>query len=93
MFASLKAQAYDTRLAAVVELYGIAKSAVSAPWFAADGARRASPNEMRRFNRELQEWQAYWEPELEDAVRRGDFMAPVAVSMYGQLVRSIVNAW
>lgn len=90
LFASLKLQPYDVRLAAMVELYGTAKAAISQSGFA--GARRVPPAELRKLNRDLDDFEAYWSAPLREASRRGDSLAWTVVSTFTNFIRIVVNS-
>ena len=92
MLAALKAQPADVRLAASVELYGIARTIISTPWFRACGSAPVSAYELRKFNREMDEWETYWRPELLHAAEVGDIFAMTVIDTFSSLVRLIVNA-
>lgn len=92
MFAALGAQPGDTRLAASVELYGVARAAISTSWFKAGGTMPVPPYQLRRFNRELDDWEAYWRPELVRAAKEGDNFAMSVVNTFANTVRIILNA-
>lgn len=93
MLAALKAQPADARLAATVELYGVAKGAISSHWYKAGGTAPIPAYELRKFNRELDEWEAYWRPEMLLAAELGDLYAMTVVNTFANLVRLIVNSW
>lgn len=65
LFSSLKLQPFDVRLAATVELYATAKIAVSTVWTGAE--RTIAPHELRKFNKEMDDWEAYWTEPLKEA--------------------------
>lgn len=90
LFAPLRLQPYDVRLAALVELYGTAKAAISQSGFA--GARRVPPAELRRLNRELDEWETYWREPLREAGRRGDGLAWTVGTTFASFIRIVINS-
>ncbi|SCV67428.1 BQ2448_5039 [Microbotryum intermedium] len=91
ILASLKLQPGDVRLAASVELYAISRQSVSKVWFT-DFTKRAPAYELRKFNRDLDEWEQYWSEPLEAAAREGDALAMHPVYVIAQLMRAIINS-
>jgi hypothetical protein len=92
MFAALNAQPGDTRLAATVELYGVARAAISTAWFKAGGTIPVPTYELKRCNREIDDWEAYWRPELVKAAKEGDNFAMSVLNTFANTVRIILNA-
>ncbi|KAK4055928.1 hypothetical protein OIO90_002921 [Microbotryomycetes sp. JL221] len=92
MFASLKAQPGDTRIAAHVELYGCAKVVLSSSWFLAPPSKPISEHDLKKFNRSLDDWEEYWSVQLKEAAEEGDALAPTVISTWRNLVQIIVNS-
>ncbi|ORY88171.1 hypothetical protein BCR35DRAFT_302110 [Leucosporidium creatinivorum] len=92
MFAALNAQPGDARLAATVELYGVARAAISTPWFKSGGTLPVPTYELRRYNREIDDWEAYWRPELVKAAKEGDNFAMSVVNTFANTIRIVLNA-
>lgn len=94
IFASLKSQVWDVRLAATSELYGIVGSVISSPWYTSVGGtgNRTPAYELRKFNREVDEWEAFWSDKLEEATRAGDSLAGTVVFIFSNFIRIIVNS-
>lgn len=92
MFAALNAQPGDTRLAATVELYGVARAAISTAWFKAGGTVPVPTYELRRYNREIDDWEAYWRPELIKAAKEGDNFATSVLNTFANTIRIVLNA-
>ncbi|KAK4702717.1 hypothetical protein P7C70_g3504, partial [Phenoliferia sp. Uapishka_3] len=90
LFSSLKLQKYDTRLAAMVELYATAKFTVLGTW--TSGARSIAPHELRRFNKEVDEWEDYWKDPLKAAASDGDSLAYHSIVVSGNFIRLVVNS-
>ncbi|KAL8280714.1 hypothetical protein RQP46_007037 [Phenoliferia psychrophenolica] len=90
LFSSLKLQPFDVRLAATVELYATARLAVSSAWFA--GARSIAPHELRKFNKDLDEWEAFWKEPLRDAAAAGDAQAYTVSTVFMNFIRLVVNS-
>ncbi|SGZ28445.1 BQ5605_C027g10338 [Microbotryum silenes-dioicae] len=91
LLASLKLQTGDVRLAALVELYAVSRHSVSKAWFT-DFTKRAPAYELRKFNRDLDEWEQYWSEPLEAAAKEGDALAMHPIYVISQLIRAIINS-
>ncbi|KAI5474717.1 C6 transcription factor [Pseudohyphozyma bogoriensis] len=89
LFASLKAQETDVRLAATVEVYAIAKQAVTAMWVS--GNRTLAAHDLRRFNKDMDDWEGYWDEPLR-AAGEADPLAWTLHSVFCNFIRLSINA-
>lgn len=83
LFASLRLQPYDIRLAATLELYGI----VSRP----TGVRQGfTTDDLQSLNRQLDEFERHWEVPLRQA-QSIDNLAYTVIAVFASFVRLVVN--
>lgn len=92
--ATLKSQVGDVRLAALVELYGIVKNVISEPWYTIIGGtgKRTPAYELRKFNRNVDEWETLWGDKLDEAARAGDTLSATVAFTFSGFVKVIVNS-
>lgn len=93
-FALLKSQLGDVRLAAMVELYAIVRKVASSSWYTIIGGTgdMTPVTELRKFNSDVEEWEAFWSDKLEEAAREGDTLAGTVVCTFSNFVKVIVNS-
>lgn len=83
LFASLRLQPYDIRLAATLELYGI----VSRP----TGVRQGfTTDDLQSLNRQLDEFERHWEHPLRQA-QSIDNLSYTVIAVFASFVRLVVN--
>jgi hypothetical protein len=87
LFASIKSQPSDVRLAALTELYSIPARSMSSA-----SHRKLNTFDFRRFNTEYALWEEHWTPVLKEASLAGDPLAYTALFPLGNYLRVVVNS-
>jgi hypothetical protein len=87
LFASIKSEPSDVRLAAITELYALpSRATISEP----DEKYKAL--DFSRFNAEYALWEEHWVPLLKEASLVGDSLAYSALFPNGNYLRLVVNS-
>jgi hypothetical protein len=87
LFASIKSQPFDVRLAALTELYALPARAMPSR---SNG--KLYTLDINRFNTEYVLWEDHWTPLLKEATLAGDPLAYTVLFPHGNYLRLVINS-